>query len=381
MSQAAEISDILAKCGTIPIEPPVLQPAHLYLEMAGEDLRKRAFLIEDPDGPDLCLRPDMTVPACREALARDEWSRGETFAVRYEGQVFRRRTNESSGASEFIQAGAEWFFRDPAIEPQIIATALESCRALGVEPQIKLGDVGVIQALVDACALPEPWGERVKRAFARPGGAAGVLTEALAPPRADTSPFGEGLAQLSEERAAQAVAEALAAARIPVIGGRGVGEIAHRLREKAARASGPRLDPDRIALIRSTLALEGAPDNVLATLMRMTRQPGMKLTAFAAAVEQAAARWAELQKLTRAPESARFVASLGRGLAYYDGFVFELEADRLGARAALGGGGRYDGLLHALARREGGRDVSGWGAAGFALRTKRLADARESEQT
>jgi ATP phosphoribosyltransferase regulatory subunit len=51
--------------------------------MAGEDLRKRAFMVEDPEGDDLCLRPDMTVPACREALARDEWTKDAPFGVRY----------------------------------------------------------------------------------------------------------------------------------------------------------------------------------------------------------------------------------------------------------------------------------------------------------
>ena len=65
MTHAHEITDVLAKRAAIAVDPPVLQPAHLYLEMAGEDLRKRAFLVEDPEGDDLCLRPDMTAPVCR----------------------------------------------------------------------------------------------------------------------------------------------------------------------------------------------------------------------------------------------------------------------------------------------------------------------------
>jgi ATP phosphoribosyltransferase regulatory subunit len=240
---------------------------------------------------------------------------------------------------------------------------------------LKLGDVAIFHSLVDASNLPHPWGPRIKRAFARPGGASIALAEALAPPSEETSPFGEALAKLDEERAAQAVAEALASARIPVIGGRSVGDIALRLREKAARANGPRPEAPSIERVRTMLAVEGTPDNALSTLTRMTRQPGMKVTSFAEAVDRAAARWEALKALVKIPEQTRFSTALGRGLAYYDGFVFELEAKKLGPRAALGGGGRYDGLLHALARREGARDVSAWGAAGFALRVKRVQDA------
>ena len=40
--------------------------------------------------------------------------------------------------------------------------------------------------------------------------------------------------------------------------------------------------------------------------------------------------------------------TLVRGLDYYTRTVFEVESDRLGAQAALGGGGRYDGLIEEL---------------------------------
>jgi histidyl-tRNA synthetase len=41
-------------------------------------------------------------------------------------------------------------------------------------------------------------------------------------------------------------------------------------------------------------------------------------------------------------------ATLVRGLDYYTRTVFEFESERLGAQAALGGGGRYDGLVEEL---------------------------------
>jgi histidyl-tRNA synthetase len=57
---------------------------------------------------------------------------------------------------------------------------------------------------------------------------------------------------------------------------------------------------------------------------------------------------------------------LVRGLDYYCRTAFEVVAEGLGAQNAVGGGGRYDGLVAAL----GGPDVAG---VGFALGVDRLA--------
>ena len=50
-------------------------------------------------------------------------------------------------------------------------------------------------------------------------------------------------------------------------------------------------------------------------------------------------------------------SSLVRGLDYYTHTVFEFTCDRLGAQSGIGGGGRYDGLVHQL----GGPELSGVG--------------------
>ncbi|MGI8462315.1 MAG: histidine--tRNA ligase [Solirubrobacterales bacterium] len=52
--------------------------------------------------------------------------------------------------------------------------------------------------------------------------------------------------------------------------------------------------------------------------------------------------------------------TLVRGLDYYTRTVFEFESDRLGAQSALGGGGRYDGLVGELGGPE--TPACGWAA-------------------
>jgi histidyl-tRNA synthetase len=66
--------------------------------------------------------------------------------------------------------------------------------------------------------------------------------------------------------------------------------------------------------------------------------------------------------------------TLVRGLDYYTRTVFEFESERLGAQAALGGGGRYDGLIEEL----GGPPTPGVGWAAGVERI--LMAAGEAEQ-
>jgi ATP phosphoribosyltransferase regulatory subunit len=371
---AQRLCDAAGALASTWIDPPVLQPAGLYLELAGEDIRARAYMLAGDDDAALCLRPDMTAPAVREALKRNDWS--ASFGLAYDGLVFRRQTDNAK-ESEFRQIGAEVFapLTDIAArEADITIAALDACRAVGVQPRMRLGDVAVFEAIVDACALPETWTRRVKRAFSRPGGLATVLREAAQPPAPEESILGEALAALPDDRAEAVVEELLADARIVLVGGRTVAEIAARLREKGRAMHAPRADAQALALIAEATAIEAAPDAAFAQLREIAARPSAKNpAALLAAINRASARW-DAVKRADAPE-ATFSAGFGRGLAYYDGFVFELEAPQLGVRASLGGGGRYDGLLQRITSSQNSGPPASWGAAGFAMRPARVAEA------
>src|SRR6059058_5557574 len=73
--------------GFVRVEPAVLQPTAPFLDMSGEDIRGRLFLTAGPDGEELCLRPDYTIPVCLLHLAGEA---GEA-RVSYLGPVFRAR--------------------------------------------------------------------------------------------------------------------------------------------------------------------------------------------------------------------------------------------------------------------------------------------------
>ncbi|MFX9185028.1 ATP phosphoribosyltransferase regulatory subunit, partial [Acinetobacter baumannii] len=84
----------------------IIQPAGVFLDAVGETLRARTYIFNDPDGQELCLRPDLTVPTCRLHIER---SADPATPARYcyNGAAFRYQPAGADAAHprEFRQAG------------------------------------------------------------------------------------------------------------------------------------------------------------------------------------------------------------------------------------------------------------------------------------
>ena len=98
----AALAALFERAGYARANPALLQPADSFLELSGEDLRRRLYLTNDAQGQELCLRPEFTIPVCRAYLEGSQRSIPAQYW--YCGPVFRHR-NEGKG--EFIQAGIE----------------------------------------------------------------------------------------------------------------------------------------------------------------------------------------------------------------------------------------------------------------------------------
>src|SRR5712671_1722979 len=92
------------RAGYTRLAPAILQPAEPFLDLSGEDIRRRMFLTSDPHGRELCLRPDLTIPVSRAYLQSP--SAGKVAGYCYLGGVFRHR---EGAATEILQAGIESF--------------------------------------------------------------------------------------------------------------------------------------------------------------------------------------------------------------------------------------------------------------------------------
>jgi ATP phosphoribosyltransferase regulatory subunit len=329
------------------VQPPILQPADAFLELSGEALRRRLFLTTDADGRELCLRPDLTIPACRLHIENDA---PVPAAYCYLGRVFRDRGGDGFG--EYLQAGIESLGREDlaAADAECLALALESARHFGVDkPAIRMGDVGLFEAFVAALSIPPAWRRRLLKDFNRTGMLAADLSN-LKTTTGATSPHAGMLAALegSDPAAARAfVADLLSIAGITNVGGRTVGEIAERFLEQASLGAEGLGENARAALARY-LSIEGDPDTALAELRQLAKDSNLDLSAALARLEQRigfmAADGVELKDV-------RFATAFGRALDYYTGMVFELCDPSGGIKWPLVAGGRYDKLMTLLGSR------------------------------
>ena len=79
------------RAGYARVAPAMLQPAEPFLDLSGEEIRRRMYLTTAPDGDEFCLRPDLTIPVSRDYLASPR--SGKPTGYCYLGPVFRHRTD------------------------------------------------------------------------------------------------------------------------------------------------------------------------------------------------------------------------------------------------------------------------------------------------
>ena len=176
----------LRERGADTVDVPVIQPADPFLDMAGEDLRRRIFLTESETGETLCLRPEFTIPVCLDHIS----SQAETpRRYAYLGEVFRQRRE---GGNEFFQAGIEDLGdRDTAAaDARSIADAhaLLTLALPGHAQKITLGDQTIFEAVLAALGLPRGWRMRLARAFGSADMLAAALADLASPPKTARCP-------------------------------------------------------------------------------------------------------------------------------------------------------------------------------------------------
>lgn len=352
------------RAGYVVANPPVLQPAEPFLDLSGEDIRRRMYLTTDAAGQELCLRPDLTIPVARDYLASS--AAGTPAAFCYLGPVFRFRRE---GSPEFLQAGVESFGRSDtaAADAEILALAVEAVAHYGVAASdIRMGDVGLFAALIAALDLPAAWKRRLVKDFNRAETLAHDLDQlTLAPSReADYQGVLAALAGADRKGAHALVTDLLSIAGISTVGGRSVDEIADRFLDQAALAASAHLPDDVRQLVRRFLAVSGNPDDAAAAVRGLADEAGLgideALDLFETRTGFLAARGVEVGAI-------RFSTAYGREFDYYTGFVFGLRAPH--GTVDLATGGRYDGMLTRLGSAE---PIP---AVGFSVWSERLAAA------
>ncbi|RMH45932.1 MAG: ATP phosphoribosyltransferase regulatory subunit [Alphaproteobacteria bacterium] len=355
-AEIARLMDAFAAAGATAVDPPALQPADILLDLYGEDIRARAYVVRDPARGEMMLRPDFTVPVVRMHMAHG----AEPARYAYAGPVWRMQEPGSPRPSEYLQAGFEIFGApDPA---QADAEVFALIRDLvGADAAlVETGDMGVLAAAVEGLDTAPHRRAALRRHLWRPARFRRLLERFGAGHAAETAARAALLARVAAEGA-----PAVIAAAGPEIGLRGAAEVAERLARLAEEARTPPLSAEQVAGIEAVLAISAPMEAALGQL-RALALPGLgpACDRIEARMEALAARGIDAAALP-------FATSFGRTtLEYYDGFVFGFSAPGRPDLPPVAQGGRYDRLTEALG---GGRRLP---AVGAIIRPEVLLAAR-----
>lgn len=350
---ADRLLDRFLAAGATRIDPPILQPAKVLLDLYGEDIRARAYTVRDPREGEMMLRPDFTVPVARMHLEAG----GGSARYAYAGKVFRIQEAGGDRPAEYDQAGFELFGgRNPArADAEAFALFAEILSPMGL--RAATGDLGVLAAAIEGLAASPERKAALMRHIWRPR-----RFRALLDRFGGRSPAPPSRAALLERVAA---GEDVLAAGGPLVGMRTETEIAARIAALAADAVEPPIPETEVKLLDDILELRARMPDAMARL----REIAAELPSISDALARMEARMEALADNGVDVGALEFEGSYGRTtLEYYDGYVFGFYAESRPDLPSVATGGRYDALTRVLGK---GREEP---AVGGAIRPALLAE-------
>lgn len=322
----AQLESLVEAQGATRATPPLLLSADPYFDLAGEEFGRRLLLTTDTTGAEHCLRPDFTLPIVTDYIANGV---GEPAAFSYLGPIFRQR---ETGPAEFDQAGIELLAQpdgDIALD-QVLTFARAALSIFSVAPTMRLGGVGLFEALLVQADMPDPWRPRIRNRFGHTEALNRLLT------RLEAAPDAPRVSQPSRDALIADVTEQMVAAGLSLSESRTPEEIADRYLEQQA-LDAAHVPPKTLKLLRDYLAISGPVLQALTQIEALAAEHRLMLGAPIRAIRRHLNRLGEC-KVT-------FDASFSPRLDYYTGIVFEMT----GANGEiLASGGQYDRLLERL---------------------------------
>ena len=359
----SRLSDVIGRFGYKTLDVPILESTELFLRKSGGDLASQMYSFSDPGSNTVSLRPEFTSAIMRHYLeSNSDVSDGNVVRWQYAGPVFRYDLGNpppGDNSGQFTQVGAELIgSNDILADAELLSLAAEIPTELGITGfRLRLADLDVLDSVLDTVGLSDRARSFIVANMNRIGDGADQLTAALQ--RADELHLvsGRGL-PTDEEDLADAVAglpDGLARAVLSgfmrwnsspetPLGRRSPDEIIDRLLRKLRGSDVPDAIENGLALAGQLARVRGNPADAVQKVREIVTEAG--------ADPSASERLAELVELIEHEPSVvgrlQFDFSLARGIAYYNGIIFDV-VDQSGL--VLGGGGRYDALALALGGR------------------------------
>lgn len=368
---------LMARAGYAMVDTPILERSDLFQASFGQELWQKlyAFRLHHRE---LCLRPEYTASICR--LYLDHYQQQPLpMRFQYAGPVFRYEAPGRARYRQHTQFGVELFGGQPALaDAEMLQLPCEILNTLHLTRyRLELGHIGVAGGFISRLQLDEQ--------------AARLLLSLME--QISRSPEGEQQAQarlealypvtLQEKQVSyQTASETLTPVEMryitSLLNGISISfgdddardEIVERFLWKMERSEQRRQILHALEFLRALHAVSGPPPGVFRELQDLLERyqldtaPLQELRQLVAVVEQCGVP----------PERIILNLSLGRGVSYYTGLVFEIHAqDDDGFDTQLCGGGRYDHLLRTLGSS---RDIP---ACGFIFGVERLLSMLPAE--
>lgn len=365
------VQAFLASAGYAPVDAPVLERGDLFLASFGQEAWQNlyAFRLHHRDH---CLRPEYTASICR--LYRDHYQQQPLpLRFQYAGPIFRYEAPGRGRYRQHTQLGVELFGgQASAADAEMLQLACDVLATLKIEQyRLELGHIGVASGFINRLHLDDHAArlllslmEQISRSEEGERLAQARL-EALYPVdglREETSGDTDSTVSMPEVEKRYITS---------LLGGISISfgdddvrhEVVERFLWKMGRGEQRRQILHALEFLRALHSVAGVPPAVFDALRELL-----------ARYELDAQPLQELEQLVEmlvqngvASQHIFLNLSLGRGVSYYTGLVFEIHAqDAHGFDAQLCGGGRYDSLMRVVGST---RDVN---ACGFAFGLERL---------
>ncbi|WP_299294528.1 ATP phosphoribosyltransferase regulatory subunit [uncultured Tateyamaria sp.] len=336
--RAYALRDRFVAAGAQAVEPPILQPADLLLDLYGEDIRARAYVTSDALRGEQMLRPDFTVPVVQMHMEHG----AEPARYTYAGEVFRRQEDDPERANEYLQVGYEVFDRvDPAAADADVF-ALIADTTSGLNLRAATGDIGILMAAVDGLQTSDRRKTALRRHIWRPRRFRALLDRF------------SGRTPQPDTRAA--LLDGRVETDVPLTGLRSQAEIDARIAALHADAAEPPISGAQIDSLDALLQVRETLPFALAQLHDLS----VDLPAIRTAVKRLDARANALKDRGIDVDTLEFEANYGRtSMEYYDGFVFGFYAEGRPDLPPVASGGRYDALTRRLGQ---GQEIPAVGA-------------------
>jgi ATP phosphoribosyltransferase regulatory subunit len=364
------LSTFLAQAGYAQVDSPILELRDLFQASFGQELWQNLYSFR-LHHRDLCLRPEYTASICR--LYLDHYQQQPLpQRFQYAGPIFRYETPGRGRYRQHTQLGVELFGGHPAsADAEIMQLACDTLRELHIPRyRLELGHIGVVSGFINRLRLDDHAArlllslmEQISRSEEGERIAQERL-EALYPPdpsleqMVESTPTGT-----TSETQEHYVTSLLSGMSIPFGDDDDRREAVERFLWKMGRSEQRRQILYALEFLRALHAVSGSPPAVFDELRELLDHYGLD----PAPLKELRQLAMILEQCGVPSEQIILNLSLGRGVSYYTGLVFEIHAqDSHGFDSQLCGGGRYDRLIRAVG---GSRDLN---ACGFAFGIERL---------